>query len=102
MSSYSPSSESSPGFPRYFHICGRWVNSYKVCLCIGIYVGILVSALVAEASGIRPLRMGTAALVCAVAGLAGARLYHLLVFAPLYFRGPTWRAVWDSRRGGWS
>jgi prolipoprotein diacylglyceryltransferase len=89
-----------PGFPRYFNIGGHWVNSYKVFLCIGIYAGTLVSAAVAERSGISPLRMGLACLGCAISGLVGARIYHLLVFAPHYLRRRSWAALWDSTRGG--
>jgi prolipoprotein diacylglyceryltransferase len=66
-------------YPRYFSILGRPVNSYKVFLCVGLYAGIVVSAAVAERRGVSPLRMGIAALVCALAGLAGARLYYLAV-----------------------
>jgi prolipoprotein diacylglyceryltransferase len=45
--------------------------------------------------------MGLATLACAIAGLAGARVYHLLVFRRRYRRrAPS--AWWDSTRGGWS
>ncbi len=54
------------GFPRFFKIGGYWVSAYKVFLCIGIYSGILVSAALAERSGIPPLRMGAGALACAI------------------------------------
>ena len=91
-----------PGFPRYFNIGGHWVNSYKVLLCLGIYTGALVSAAVAERSGISPLRMGAASLGCAIAGLVGARLYHMLVFAPHYVGQRSWAGLWDSTKGGWS
>ncbi len=90
------------GFPRFFKVGGYWISAYKVFLCIGIYSGILVSAALAERSGLSPLRMGIGCLVCAVSGLFGARIYHLIVFAPHYLRETSWRAVWDSRRGGWS
>lgn len=91
-----------PGFPRYFRILGRRVNSYKVFLCIGIYIGVIVSAAVAERSGISPLHMGIGSLSCAIAGLIGARVYHVLVHAAEYVKQGSWRAVWDSRSGGWS
>jgi phosphatidylglycerol:prolipoprotein diacylglycerol transferase len=102
MSSYGPISEACPGFPQDFKICGHWFNSYKVCLCVGIYVGILGSAAIAESSGVSPLRMGLGSLVCAVAGLAGARVYHVLVFARHYLQARSWRPMWDPRSGGWS
>ena len=89
-------------FPRFFKIGGYWVSAYKVFLCIGIYSGILVSAALAERSGIPPLRMGAGALACAISGLFGARIYHLIVFAPHYLQGRSWTAAWDPRRGGWS
>jgi prolipoprotein diacylglyceryltransferase len=93
--------EPSPAYPRYFKICGRWVNSYKVFLCIGIYIGVLVSAAVAQSIGISPLRMGLGGLCCAISGLAGARLYFLLLHADRY-RQRGWKALWDPRSGGWS
>ena len=102
MSSYHSRSDLPPSFPRYFKICGHWINSYKVFLCVGIYLGTLVSAAMAERSGIPPLRMGAACLACAIVGLVGARIYHLLVFAPDYLRKRSITALWDSSRGGWS
>jgi hypothetical protein len=54
------------GFPRFFKVGGYLVSAYKVFLCIGIYSGVLVSAAVAERSGIPPLRMGAGCLTCAV------------------------------------
>src|SRR5438067_978260 len=53
----SPASraDNGPGYPRYFRIAGRWVNSFKVFLCVGIYLGILVIAAIAHSSGIPPL-----------------------------------------------
>lgn len=92
----------APGFPRDFRIAGHWVNSYKVLLCVGMYVGVLVSAAVAQSSGYSPLRMGLASLTCAISGLFGARVYHLLVHAREYLRARSWRALWDPRNGGWS
>jgi len=71
-------------------------------LCVGIYVGVLVSAVFAESVGVAPLRMGLSSLSCAIAGLAGARIYHLVVHAPVYVKERAWHALWDSRRGGWS
>jgi phosphatidylglycerol---prolipoprotein diacylglyceryl transferase len=92
----------TPGFPRELRICGHWINSYKVFLCVGIYVGVVVSAVTAESSGFSPLRMGLGSLACAVAGLAGARIYHVLSHLSDYAQQRLWRAMWDSRSGGWS
>jgi prolipoprotein diacylglyceryltransferase len=90
------------GFPRYFKIGGHWVSAYKVFLCVGVYAGTLVSAAVAQGSGISPLRMGVACVSCAVLGMAGARVFHLLVFARHYANERFWAEVWDRNRGGWS
>src|SRR5438445_10681820 len=81
----APASRADNCYPRYFRIAGRWVNSYKVFLCVGIYLGILVSAAGAQSSGISPLRVGLGSLALALIGLAGARVYHLLVYHPLFF-----------------
>jgi phosphatidylglycerol:prolipoprotein diacylglycerol transferase len=102
MIARAPGADQRPAFPRYFHIGGHWVNSYKFFLCVGIYAGTLVSAAVAERSGISPLRMGAACLGTAFLGLVGARIAHLLAFAPHYLRARSWARMWDSTRGGWS
>jgi phosphatidylglycerol:prolipoprotein diacylglycerol transferase len=54
----SPASRADNCYPRYFRIAGRWVNSFTVFLCVGIYLGILVSAALAQSAGIPPLRVG--------------------------------------------
>jgi prolipoprotein diacylglyceryltransferase len=90
------------GFPRFFRIIGYPVNSYKFFLCVGIYVGTLATAALASFSGLSPLRVGLAAMFCALAGLIGARLYFLLVNAPFYLKQRSLAAVWDSNAGGWS
>ena len=102
MSASLPLAETAPGFPRYFRIAGRWVSAYKVCLCIGIYAGTLVSAAVAQSSGISPLRMGLGCVSCAIVGMAGARLFYLATFARHYLNERFWAEAWNSRRGGWS
>lgn len=90
----------APAFPRYFRVLGKWVSAYKVFLCIGIYAGVLVSAATAEGSGLSPLGIGYGCLACAIGGLFGARIYHLIIFAPHYMKKGA--RLWDSRRGGWS
>ena len=92
----------TPGFPREFRIFGHWINSYKVFLCVGIYVGVVVSAVAADSYGFSPLRMGLGSLACATTGLAGARIYHVLLHASDYANLRSWRELWDSRSGGWS
>ena len=92
----------APGFPRYFCIAGRWVNSYKVFLCIGIYLGILVSAAAAQASGLSALRVGAGSLVCAVIALVGARVYHVAVHLRAYRAAGLGAAIWNTKDGGWS
>jgi hypothetical protein len=100
----SPASraDNDPGYPRYFRIAGQQVGSYKVFLCVGIYLGILVIAALAQSSGIPPLRVGLGSLALALIGLAGARVYHLLVYHPLYFGRNARQNVWDSKDGGLS
>jgi phosphatidylglycerol:prolipoprotein diacylglycerol transferase len=89
------------GFPRYFWIAGTWINSYQVLLCVGIYLGSLATAFVAQQSGLSPLRLGMAAALSALAGLVGARAYHVVLNLGHYMR-TGWRGVWDRQRGGWS
>jgi prolipoprotein diacylglyceryltransferase len=89
-------------FPRYFRIAGHSINSYKVFLCIGIYVGTLATAALAARSGLSPLRAGLAAMSCALAGLIGARVYFLLVNIRFFMNQHSLAALWDSRTGGWS
>jgi phosphatidylglycerol---prolipoprotein diacylglyceryl transferase len=102
MSAVSDSGVANRGFPRFFKIAGYWVNSYKFFLCIGIYVGTLATAALASLSGLSPLRVGLAAMACALAGLIGARVYYLLVHARFYLRQGTLAAMWDTSGGGWS
>jgi prolipoprotein diacylglyceryltransferase len=90
------------GFPRFFTIAGYSVNSYKVFLAVGICVGTIVTAVMADLSGLSPLRAGLAAMVSALAGVIGARVYHLLVHAPTYFKSGAPRALWNRDAGGLS
>jgi phosphatidylglycerol:prolipoprotein diacylglycerol transferase len=87
-------------FPRYFFIAGTWINSYQALLCVGIYAGSLATALVAQQSGLSPLRLGMAATLCALAGLVGARVYHVALNLGHYLN-TGWRGVSDRGRGGW-
>lgn len=90
------------GFPRYFRIGGRWINSYKVLLIVGIYVGSLTSAALAQSGGRAPLRVGLGAMACALFGLIGARVYHVLVHASRYVTARSRHQLWAVERGGWS
>lgn len=92
----------SRGFPRDFRIAGRWVNSYKVFLCVGIYLGTLLSAAVAERSGLSALRVGAGCVMVAIVGMIGARVYHVAVNLGAIRKAGFRAAVWDSQRGGWS
>ena len=100
--SASSTHDATTGYPRFFRIAGHSVNSYKVFLCVGIYVGTLATAALASSSGLSPLRMGLVGMTCAVAGLIGARLYFLLVRAPHFLKRRSLAAVWDTSDGGWS
>jgi prolipoprotein diacylglyceryltransferase len=102
MSSSPCPVELMPGFPRYFKIGRHWVSAYKFFLCIGIYVGTLVSAAVAQASGISPLLMGVGCVSCAILGMFGARIFYLVVFASRFATNHFWADVWNPKRGGWS
>lgn len=89
------------GFPRFFTAGGLAINSYKFFLIVGLYIGSIATAVLAQRSGIPPLGIGLGAMSCALAGLIGARVYHLLVAEPrIFVRSPG--AVWDSTGGGWS
>jgi len=90
------------GFPRDFRICGAWINSWKVMLCVGLWIGSLASAALGQQSGLSPLRVGLSAASCALAGLAGARIYHLLSHARRYMALRSVRALWDGPQGGCS
>jgi phosphatidylglycerol:prolipoprotein diacylglycerol transferase len=91
-----------PGFPRYFRVGRHRVNSYKVFLCVGIYLAILASAAVAQRSGLSPLRVGAGCLLCAVVGMAGARVYHVAVHFRVYRKAGLWAAVPNQERSGWN
>ena len=95
-------STAEAGFPRFFWIGGVWINSYKVLLCVGIYAGTLATAALADRSGLSPLRIGIGAMACGLAGLIGARVYYLLVHAPVYLTRRSRNALWDINSGGWS
>lgn len=90
------------GFPRFFAIAGYPVNSYKVFLAVGICVGTFVTAVMADLAGLSPLRAGSAAMVSALAGVIGARVYHLAVHAPTYFKSHSPRTLWNRDAGGLS
>lgn len=101
MSAILVASAARPSFPRFFTIAGYSVSAYKFFLCVGIYVGTVLTAMLAESSGLSPLRVGLGAAACALAGLVGARVYHLLVYAPVYLRQRS-LTVWNSSGGGLS
>lgn len=102
MTSASQSFAPAGEYPRSFRIGGYRVNSYKVFLCIGIYLGTLLSAAVAERSGVSPLRVGMGCLLCGVIGIAGARIYYLVVHLRAHRRSGLAADVWNPERGGGS
>jgi prolipoprotein diacylglyceryltransferase len=89
-------------YPRYFHIGGIWINSYKFFLCVGIYVGVLLSAWVASRSGLSPLAVGAGCFLFALVALVAARIYHVAASFELYRGDGFWSTVWNPRTGGWS
>jgi prolipoprotein diacylglyceryltransferase len=91
-----------PRFPRDFHIGAYWINSYKFFLIVGIYVGSLTAAALGQSAGLSPLRIGLGAMSCALCGLIGARLYHVLVYASYYLAAGARHRLWDVNSGGWS
>src|SRR5207302_9516730 len=99
MSAASDTGAIDQGFPRFFRINGYAVNSYKFFLCIGIYVGTLATAALGSFSGISALRVGLAAVFCALAGLSGACLSFLLVNARFYFKQRSVAALWAPGSG---
>lgn len=98
----SGQAEAQIGFPRFFKIGGFWINSYKAFLIVGIYVGTLATAGLAQSVGLAPLRIGLAAMASALVGLIGARLYYVVVHARCYRSAGSRHLLWDVRRGGWS
>src|SRR6187455_3309079 len=99
MSTTPTTGSPNTAFPHFFKFAGYSVNSYKFFLCVGIYFGTLVTAVLARSSGLSPLRMGLGAMFCVLVGLIGARVYYLLVHAPHYWRQRTLAGVWDSNQG---
>ena len=89
-------------FPRYFKFGRYWVNSYKVMLCVGLEIGILTSAALAQQGGLSPLRMGVAGIIIALTGILGARLLFMLTFARHFLKARTWKELWNPRDGGLS
>ena len=88
--------------PRYVRVAGRWINAYKIFLCVGLTVGILASAATAQIAGWSPLAVGLGCLACVLVALVGARVYHVVVNWPAY-RGAGFRRIArDMERGGWS
>lgn len=81
-------------------LAGRRVNTYKVFLAVGICIGTFTTAAVADAAGLSPLRVGLAALASALAGLIGARAYHVLIHAPSYLRVGSLKMLWHNASGG--
>jgi len=90
-------SDDADPFPRFIRIGKHAASTYKICLSTGIYLGVLLSAAAAKRDGAEPLPMALAAVGCALAGLVGARAYHLFLFTSRYRDGAQ---AWDTARGG--
>jgi prolipoprotein diacylglyceryltransferase len=90
------------GLPRYLTFAGRPVNAYKVFLAVGIWIGTISTAALADSSGQSPLRVGLAAMLSGLAGLIGARFYHVLMHPKAYFSSTSKALLWDSTTGGLS
>lgn len=95
-------SSASEGFPRYFRIAGQRVSAFKLFLCLGVCIGIFVTAALAQSSGVPPLRVGLGSLALAIIGLAGARVYHLLVHRALYVGKTARHNLWNLDDSGGS
>jgi phosphatidylglycerol---prolipoprotein diacylglyceryl transferase len=90
------------GFPRYVTFGATRISSYKVFLILGIYAGSLAAAALAQSVGRSPLRVGIAAMACALLGFAGARAYHVAVYASHYLARGFRRPRSGVESGGWS
>jgi len=55
---------------------------------------------VAERNGIDPIPMALTVVGCATAGLVGARLFHLMLFARRYRGAGFFQSAWDTSLGG--
>ncbi len=86
-------------FPRTLRFGRHRFGAYKVCLAAGLYFGTLASVLAAKLCGVAPVPFALATLACAVAGLVGARLFHLALFAARY-RALGLRDAWNTSAGG--
>jgi phosphatidylglycerol---prolipoprotein diacylglyceryl transferase len=93
--------EAAIGFPRFFQFGAFRINSYKFFLIIGLYVGTVATAWLADSLGQSPLGAGLAAMGSGLAGLAGARLYHVMIHPHRFLRPGSRHLLWDVRRGGW-
>ena len=100
LSCQDMSSCKSFGFPRVIPFGERRVSTYKLCLIAGMYFGTLTCAAVAERNGIDPIPMALTVVGCATAGLVGARLFHLMLFARRYRGAGFFQSAWDTSLGG--
>jgi phosphatidylglycerol:prolipoprotein diacylglycerol transferase len=89
----------SLALPRSVTVAGYTVNSYRLCLAVGLYSGLVASTLVARTDGIPVVRFVPAALFVAATGLIGARLYF---FVATFGRVVRERSVvaWRRSEGG--
>lgn len=78
----------------------RNVSTYKLCLGAGIYFGMCASIITARRTEINSVRLGLAELACAVLGLIGARIYHLILFRSRRSMAVDSVKPWDASSGG--
>ena len=86
--------------PRNFHFGRRTVPIYRLFVAVGIYFGIVLSTIVAKRNGIPVVPWGLAVASCALAGLIGARIYHLILFRSLYRDSDRPNQLWDRSSAG--
>ena len=87
-------------FPRFIRFGRRYLSTYKVCLSLGIYSGVIIAATVAKQNGINPISMALASLASAAVGLIGGRAYHLILFRSENRGGQSSGEAWDTSQGG--
>lgn len=90
---------------------GEWslgpipIRAYALCILAGIVVGFLVGRARWVARGGNPETLETVVIVAVPLGIIGARIYHVITDAQLYFgAGRNWLdifAIWNGGLGIW-
>ncbi len=87
---------------RYFHLAGRRLNAYQVLLCVGLYVGVVASAILAASAGLPPLAYGLCSALVGLAGVVGSRVFFVVRDAINRNAPVAVAKVFDGRWGGGS